>query len=162
MPRIGKPLPQITRKRFPFASKADPHRGKREKSWNPLPSDDERLELAALQNDTGTLPERIVEKWLIKEGLPYQKQHAIGGGSLHVGGSVVDFIVPIGTPPGVAVRVQGSFWHTLAPRVAKDRVQYQRLIAKGFRVATLWEHDIYEAVLQGFMDRYMRQNLYGA
>ena len=120
----------------------------------------ERLELAAAQG-VGTLPERIIRKWFEKAGLPVFEQQIVYGGHLRIGGGVVDFIVNIGTPPGIAIRVQGDYWHKMPDRVAKDWVQYERLVAKGYRVVDLWEGDIYEAVLGGFLDSYMKENLFG-
>jgi hypothetical protein len=148
--KLGRPLPSMHRRRNPMAARAYPYKGKKMEAWGPLPSDDERLEKMAVQ-DTGTLPERLVEKWLIHRQYPYQKQLSLLGGNLRVGGGVVDFLVSYGPPPGVAVRVQGDYWHTLTPRIAKDRIQYQRLIAKGYIVLDLWEGELYTAALGGYL-----------
>ena len=125
-------------------------------------TDRERCELAADPQLPGTLPERIVRRWLMKSGLPYYEQQIAEGGHLRIGGAVVDFIVQIGRPPGIAVRVQGSYWHKLPERVAKEFVQYNRLQAKGYRVADLWEGDVYLAVLGGYLNTYLSNTIYGA
>ena len=65
------------------------------------------VEKAALQGVPGTLPERIVWKWLEDEDRIYEAQRAELGGRLWVGGAVVDFVVyDLGMRP-VMLRVQG-------------------------------------------------------
>jgi len=49
----------------------------------------------------------------------------------------------------VVVRVQGNYWHSLPERKNKDALQEHLLRLKGYRVADLWEYDIYEAWLEG-------------
>lgn len=122
----------------------------------------ERLELAADPQLPGTLPERIVRKWLAQSGLQYYEQQIAEGGHLRIGGAVIDFIVYIGAPPGVACRIQGSYWHLLPDRVAKDFVQANRLRAKGYRIFDAWEGDVYDAVLNGYLNSYLTNGLYGA
>lgn len=134
---------------------------KGDKNLVPLPgSERERLEQKAAQG-TGTLPERIIQRWLETSGIPFFAQQIEFGGHMRVGGGVVDFVVSIGAPPGIVIRVQGSYWHTLPDRVTKDYVQRERLIAKGYRIFDAWEHDIYDAVLGGYLGSYMMENLYG-
>jgi len=157
--RPGKPLPQLGKKRSPKSSYAKAGRGG-DRSLLLTTDKRKKLERFATQG-TGTLPERIVERALIDLDLTYTKQAHVGS-ALVIGGGVVDFVVYYGPLPGVAVRVQGDYWHTMRPRMAKDRVQFERLKAKGYRVFDAWEHDVYEAALGGFIHDYVTEGLDGA
>lgn len=96
----------------------------------------------------GTLPELIVAYCLVKAHMEFLAQHPVVGGKLHLGGSVVDFLVRLGSQT-VVVRVQGDYWHSLPDRRRKDSVQFDRLKAQRFLVADLWEHDLYQAWASG-------------
>ena len=106
------------------------------------------LEKAALQGVPGTLPERIVWAWLIKEDHSFTAQRAEMGGRQVVGGAVVDFLVYSMAAMPVAMRVQGDYWHgpKFPKRQARDDEQYYRLTEQGYLVVDLWEKDIYDAV----------------
>ena len=121
----------------------------------------EKLEKAAVQGVEGTLPERIVWKWLDGEGLSYAPQYTEFGGRSTVGGAVIDFVVwgLAGVP--VAIRVQGGYWHGPAfhERTVDDLAQAERLRAQGYLVLDLWEQEVYDAVLFGRLDDYIRNEI---
>jgi len=128
--------------------------------WGP---EEDPLEKAAAQNVPGTLPERIVWKWLEDHDYTFEAQRAEYGGRLVVGGAVVDFLVyGFGRP--IALRVQGTYWHgpEFPERQARDDEQFYRLISLGYGVADLWEHDIYQAVLDDRLTAYMEDALWSA
>lgn len=106
------------------------------------------LEAAAAQGVQGTLPERIILKWLERRGYLYRVQVAELGGARSLGGMSLDFVVYglAGLP--VVLRVQGTYWHgPLMDRTALDDEQAGRLRLNGYLVVDLWEHEIYQAVL---------------
>ena len=107
------------------------------------------LEEAAMQGVVGTLPERIVWKWLVDRDYRFIMQRSEFGGALVLGGAIVDFVVYDLAGQPVALRVQGTYWHGPAfpARQARDDEHYHRLTAMGYLVVDLWEHDIYAAVL---------------
>lgn len=163
--KLGRTLPRLGGRSSltSFRAKADPKKPPSKAGFSfglHALTDRERLEEMAA-GETGTLPERLVRAWLIKSGLLFQEQQGELGGRLIIGGAIVDFVVWVGDPPGMVIRVQGDYWHSLQPRKAKDRVQYERLIAKGYRVSDLWENDIYRSALDGWFPRYMSGIVYG-
>lgn len=115
------------------------------------------LEEAALQGVVGTLPERIVWKWLIDRQYRFIMQRSEFGGALVLGGAVVDFVVYDLAGQPVALRVQGDYWHgpKFPDRQARDDEHYHRLTAMGYLVVDLWEHDIYNAVLHKRLTAYI-------
>jgi len=122
------------------------------------------LEKAALQGVPGTLPERIVWKWLEDEGRLYEAQYAELGGRWYAGGAVVDFVLyDLGERP-VALRVQGDYWHGLGfpDRQARDDEQAIRLTARGYVVVDLWEGELYEAARHERVGRYITDEIFGA
>ena len=121
------------------------------------------LEKAALQGVPGTLPERIVWKWLEDEDHLYEAQRAELGGRMWVGGAVVDFVVfDLGTNP-VALWVQGDYWHGPAQgeRQARDDEQADRLRLQGYVVVDLWEAELYEAARHERVGRYIMDQVFG-
>ena len=110
----------------------------------------------------GTLPERMIALALVQLAYYFQWQRAEGGGRLRVGGAVVDFMVyGIGLKP-VIIRVQGDYWHSLPDRKLQDAVQWELLHAKGYRIFDAWEHAIYEAWLNGRLQRFVEEGLLNA
>ena len=162
--KIGKPFPALGGKQAIGTIAADiaPKTPKGDLGLAPTKSKRARLEEAAGNVPTGTLPERIIANWLIGRGIPHQSQSPILGGSLHIGGSIVDFVLPtVGLPPGLALRVQGSYWHSIFSRQAKDAMQRDRLTAQGYNTVDAWEDEVYEAVLGGYLDEYLIGLVYG-
>jgi hypothetical protein len=103
----------------------------------------------------GTLPERMVALALCYLDVYFQAQRSEDGGRLRLGGAVVDFLVFIGSLP-VVVRVQGDYWHSLPSRKLKDRVQWDRLHMRGYRVADIWEHELYQQWSEGRLPQLIR------
>lgn len=129
----------------------------------PVGREEDKLEKAAIQSPVGTLPERIVWKWLVDHDYQFEYQLAELGGRDVVGGSVIDFVVyGLGKP--IVIRVQGDYWHgpKFPDRQARDDEQFYRLHARGYAVCDLWESDIYEAVENDRLTPYMEDNLFAA
>jgi hypothetical protein len=116
------------------------------------------LEQYALQGVTGSLPERIIWKWLEDSGHNYIAQEALMGGRLILGGAVVDFIVYDLARAPVVLRVQGDYWHgPLGPgKAGRDDEQSRRLTERGYIVVDLWESDIYGAARGHRLEQYVR------
>ena len=164
MKRMGAPLPQLGSKHSVGVIAADiaPKTPKGDLGVVPFRSRRERLEAAAGNVQEGTLPERIIANWLAGRGIMYQWQTPVAGGALHIGGSIVDFILPtVGLPPGLAMRVQGAYWHSLFSRQSRDAMQHERLVALGYTTVDAWENEVYEAVLGGYLDDYLIGLVYG-
>lgn len=126
-----------------------------------IPGEDiDVLEAAAVRPGRGTLPERIVWKWL--EGQPYlfRVQQAEFGGRGQLGGVALDFVVfGIAALP-VALRVQGGYWHgPQSDRKSLDDEQAARLRMKGYLVVDLWEQDIYAAVRGDRLTSYIMERV---
>ena len=102
----------------------------------------------------GTRPERILEAWLQRSGLAYDREVPALGGRLELGGAILDFVV-YGLLPGqpVAIRVMGGYYHR--SRQVMDLYQLQRLLKAGFRVVDLWDSEIYTAVKVGRLGEYV-------
>lgn len=132
----------------------------REAAWA---AKEDPLEKAAKQGVPGTLPERIVWKWLEDNDHQFVTQSEEGGGRLSVGGAVVDFLVYTMAAQPVAIRVQGDYWHGPAfpERQARDDEQAERLRKWGYIVVDLWEHDIYDAVLNNRLTSYIEAEVAG-
>lgn len=124
--------------------------------------EEDKLEKAAMQGVPGTLPERIIWKWLVDNDYTFTGQYAESGGNLTVGGSVVDFVVYDIAGRPVAIRVMGDYWHgpQFPWRQARDDEQYYRLVGMGYLVADLWEHDIYDAVLEDRLTAYIMGEIF--
>lgn len=161
---LARPLPPLRGKRFYGVSPA-PIRKRGFPPWAPWPHEDLLLEaLAEPAGPTGTLPERLVRRYLLDRRIVFQEQHPFGA-PLRLGGAVVDFLLPfVGRPPGVVIRVQGDYWHTLLPRIGRDRLQYEHLRRRGYRVVDAWEHDLRQAGVAGLtvLYRFLDDLIFGA
>jgi hypothetical protein len=105
------------------------------------------LEEAAVSPGLGTLPERIIWKWLEDNKMIFRVQYAEFGGRGQLGGVALDFVVYGMAAAPVALRVQGGYWHGPASdRKAQDDESAGRLRMAGYLVVDLWEQDIYTAV----------------
>jgi hypothetical protein len=148
MPQLGKhprkpPQPDTQRAKVDVRARVTPSYAKIKQqvlgAVANLPSGDkQKISLAF------TLPEIIVAYSLVKLGWQFDAQSSESGGRLYLGGSVVDFKVYLGIG-FICLRVQGDYWHSLPDRVLKDAVQWTRLHALGYRVADLFELDLYKA-----------------
>ena len=150
-------LGSVPRTRKPSLEKIPTH--PRSAVWAP---EEDKLEKAAIQGVPGTLPERIVWKWLLDNDYTFVGQYAESGGNLTVGGSVVDFVVYDIAGRPVALRVMGDYWHgpKFPWRQARDDEQYYRLTGMGYLVVDLWESDIYEAVLEDRLTPYIMGEIF--
>jgi hypothetical protein len=110
---------------------------------------------------TGTLPERMVAYALVKLSMFFECQSAHTGGRLRLGGAIVDMIVYFGTAK-VAVRVNGTYWHTMPERKQKDEVQLMRLRAKRIRVWDAWDLELYHAWGEGRLVTFVEEGLKNA
>lgn len=121
------------------------------------------LEKRAMQGVPGTLPERIIWKWLEDSGHLYEVQQSMFGGRRIAGGMLLDFYVYSIGGQRIALRVQGEYWHgPMGPgKKSKDDIQAFRLRAAGFLVVDLWEHDIYQAAMIGRVRRYVMREIRG-
>lgn len=109
----------------------------------------------------GTLPEQMVAFALVKLGFIFEQQSASSGGRLRLGGAIVDMIVYFGMAK-VAIRVQGTYWHTLGDRKQQDEVQLMRLRAKRVRVWDAWDLELYHAWGEGRLVDFVEDGLKNA
>lgn len=110
---------------------------------------------------SGTLPEIMVGLALVWLDWHFDWQSSELGGRLYLGGGVIDFKVFLGTG-FVVVRVQGSYWHALPERVYKDAVQFTRLHALGYKIADIWEQDLYQAWVENRLKELVRDAVLNA
>jgi hypothetical protein len=169
----GRPLPQWGGHRVSGFTKPKPSRSKAVRMKAPaLSYQNIKVEvMAAIERMPGpkraaipiggTLPEIIAAYALSQAGIPYQAQISTDGGRMRLGGSVVDMKVWLGSRI-VIVRVMGDYWHSLKSRKLKDVVQFDRLHKYGYRVADLWEHDLYAAWAAGNIVSFVRDAVMGA
>lgn len=113
------------------------------------------------QIGAGTLPEQMVAFALVKLSFIFEMQSASSGGRLRLGGAIVDMIVYFGTAK-VAIRVQGTYWHTLGDRKQQDEVQLMRLRAKRIRVWDAWDLEVYHAWGEGRLIEFVKEGLQSA
>jgi hypothetical protein len=145
--RLARVLPPLRGKRV-FGEAPIPLRRRGIPPWQPWPYIEERLlQLAELAGPAGTLPERLFRLYLIIRQIPFEEQ-TIFGSPLRLGGAIVDFFLPTIGARGTIVRIQGDYWHTLFPRIGRDRMQYERLIRE-HDVLDVWESDLREAAAYG-------------
>lgn len=118
------------------------------------------LKIIGAGKTAGTVPERLVAKWLVEHGYvyggansaadPYHsdwtfQQPLAGGRGGAGGGSVADiFITPRGsnTGMGVVVRVNGAHWHLPSANQIKDSVERLKLVTAGYRVEDIWDYSV--------------------
>ena len=109
----------------------------------------------------GTLPEQMIGLALAWLGyLPgmAQAQMTADGGRLRVGGAVVDWLLFLGAKT-VAIRVQGTYWHSLPERKLKDVIQYDRLHKLKYLVCDILENDIYLAWVEGRLKDFVAEKI---
>jgi very-short-patch-repair endonuclease len=95
----------------------------------------------------GTLPERIVFRWLIEKGhfqsgIDFNFQSSLEGGRVDLGGIVADFVFPMMM---IVIQVEGPT-HLEFLRSKKDEEQRGILEDMGYKVFNVWEVDIYSEV----------------
>ena len=108
----------------------------------------------------GTLPEIMAALGMLWAKIPFQAQISYSGGRMALGGAVVDYKVQYGGV--VIVRVMGDYWHSLSGRKMKDITQWNRLHGYGYKVADVWESDLYRVWREGRLADFMREAVMGA
>jgi hypothetical protein len=119
------------------------------------------LEERAQQGVVGSLPERIIWKWLVGQRVPFEAQVGFFGGQQIKGGAIVDFFVWGLASRPVCLRIQGSYWHgPMRPdRASQDDYQATRLRERGYIVVDLWEPDVYSYALSGDLSELIRRKI---
>lgn len=106
-----------------------------------LKEGEDPLEARAIPHDSlrGTLPERIMYKWLQDRRINFDFQSSLLGGRLEFGGIVADFILPdfmyVLNPAGPT--------HSEFARIRKDEEQTMILAEFGYRTFIIPEADVY-------------------
>lgn len=133
------------------------------------------LTIIAAGRTAGTLPERLVAKYLLDKGysyggMSYQYNPNSGGFGFQVPilggrsnmqgtGSVADIYLPAAittSARGVLVRVNGLYWHNQASAIGADEAKRVAAIAAGYQVLDI--SDV-EVLNKGTLDLKMRQVL---
>lgn len=130
------------------------------------------LAIIAAGRISGTIPERLVAKWLLQQNVPYEGmgeaarlqrgfafQVPLLGGRERSGGTVVDIYVSPDasrTEMGALVYPEGEYWHKMGDQPIKDKAKYEMLRAMGYEVHVMWD---WEAETPGLLDAKMRQVL---
>jgi hypothetical protein len=121
----------------------------------------------------GTLPERLVAKYLWGKGLPYEgmgysarlsqgwafQVPVLGGRSRDGQGAVLDIAISARASLSgkvVGTRVNGYYWHNLPGAPEHDERQKKQLEKAGYEVLDLWD---YEIAQPGTLDAKMRSVL---
>ena len=109
----------------------------------------------------GTLPERIIYRWLEvnlnwRDGAEFDFQSALQGGRLELGGIVADFLIKF---MGIVLNPLGPT-HNQFLRKAKDEEQRQALAEMGYTQYEIPEKDVYnEPVFENWMREVLGLNL---
>jgi hypothetical protein len=101
----------------------------------------------------GSLPERIIEGWLLAHNYPYRREVWMLGGAV-LGGAKVDFVVWALVPgKTLIIRVMGTWIHQ--GRQFMDAHQLDRLLSYGYEVVDLYDTALYEAVRGDRLSEYI-------
>ena len=121
------------------------------------------LEAAALQGVPGSLPERIVWKWLESEKRRYLRQRLLLGEQLLLGTTVADFVILDWLAKPIVLAIFGDYYHGpgFPERMRRDKRVFQRLIRQGYHPVILWESAIYEAVRAKRLTAYITGEILG-
>jgi len=105
----------------------------------------------------GSLPERVLESWLISQGLDYEREQWTLGGAT-IGGARLDFVV-FNLVPGrrVVIRVMGVWVHST--RQLMDAHQLAALLGQGWEVVDVFDSALYDALNQGNLSAYMYREI---
>ena len=122
------------------------------------------LEERAVQGVTGSLPERIIWKWLVGQRVPFEAQVGFFGGRQIKGGTIVDFFAWGLASRPVCLRILGAYWHgpEMPNKAAQDDYQAVRLRQQGYIVVDLWEPDVYRYALLGNLSELIRRKIHQA
>ena len=80
-----------------------------------------------------TKPEIAVELFLLNNNIDYKAQYAIA-----VAHTVLDFFLE----PNICLYVDGTYWHNRPGIQDRDKRQTEKLIANGYKVVRIWEHEL--------------------
>lgn len=121
------------------------------------PDEQKKLEALAPIVIAGTLPERILYNWLVKEEHSFVMQRKEFGGRDMPGGAIADFVVYSLHFRPVALRIMGDYWHgpNFPDTQARDDAQSARMRARGYIVVDLIESEIYNAALRDRLGEYI-------
>ena len=95
---------------------------------------------------SGSMPEYVVYNQLLRFGLKpnqdFQFQARFGGGKIERGGMVIDFL--FSNPPGLAINVQGVYYHYEqgSANIANDLLAREILAGQGISLIFLDDDDI--------------------
>ena len=95
---------------------------------------------------SGSMPEYVVYNQLLRFGLKpnqdFQFQARFGGGKIERGGMVIDFL--FSNPPGLAINVQGVYYHYEqgSVNIANDLLAREILAGQGISLIFLDDDDI--------------------
>lgn len=94
----------------------------------------------------GSLPEWLVFQELtrrgLQEGLDFTYQSPLLGGRMERGGLIIDFL--FSNPPGLAIGVQGEYFHQQqgAQTIARDKMSRAQLAGQGITLIFIDAEDI--------------------
>lgn len=99
----------------------------------------------------GTVPELVVMDWLQSNKYHYIYQGMLYGGRASAGGLLPDFVVQSNGAQGMALQVQGDYWHgkRSVEKQFQDAADNLRLVGQtvgGIRISKVvgvWESDLY-------------------
>ena len=95
---------------------------------------------------SGSMPEYVVYNQLLRFGLKpnrdFQFQARFGGGKIERGGMVIDFL--FSNPPGLAINVQGVYYHNEqgSVNIANDLLAGEILAGDGISLIFLDDDDV--------------------
>ena len=92
--------------------------------------------------------EKKVVDWLIKNKVPFTTQKSMFGGSMELGGTIVDIIL---TERNIVLRVMGGYWHDTLGAIARDEFGKEQLINRGYIVVDLWEENLTDEKIEATM-----------
>jgi G:T-mismatch repair DNA endonuclease (very short patch repair protein) len=95
-------------------------------------------------------PEKRVWDWLIYNEIPFLPQEKMWGGTLEVGGAIIDFIL---TQVSIAIRVMGTYWHRGLIPQARDLLGKEKLIEAGYQVVDIWEENLTDDEIDYTMEK---------
>lgn len=107
----------------------------------------------ALQQEfpNGTVPELVCMDWLQANKYAYIYQGMLYGGRSTSGGLVPDFVVDAGGADGIAMQIQGDYWHSQRSvekqfNDAADNLRLLGQVVGGIRIGKVvgvWESDLF-------------------
>jgi hypothetical protein len=111
-----------------------------------------RVRNLQMQYPNGTVPELVVMDWLQANKYHYIYQGILYGGRASAGGLLPDFVVQANGASGMALQVQGDYWHGTrgVEKQFSDAADNLRLVGQNVggirinKVIGVWESDLYK------------------